>query len=400
MSEEIDPFVTYCEQCGCEDHPCMPCGEVVVMSGNRTDYGYLGLLKEILNNGKVKKNRTGIDTIGIFGEQLKFDVDLNNFPILTTKKVFMKAIVHELLWFIKGDTNIKYLVDNGVRIWDEWAYKRFITHARAEREKLVEDGALVDYREPTMEMFIQKIKDCPPYDRFNDNWEAARFAIEWGELGEGTYGGMWRAFPYYDNTQIDPQVGYVDQVQDVINKLKNNPYDRRIIVSAWHPHWVNHCALPPCHVMYHFNTEVLTTEERLDILKRDFPTLTPPDGNYTDEWMDHVGLPKRRLNSLLYQRSCDFFLGVPFNITSYCLLLAMVAHCVNMEPGVFTHTYGDAHIYSNHIEQVKTQLARTPKRLPKLWLNPCVRDLFKFTYDDIRLEGYNPHPAIKAEVAV
>lgn len=407
MSEEV--IETFCENCGCPDHPCMPCGEVVMLYGNRTDSRYFGLLNLILKEGRVKKNRTGIDTIGVFGAQEKFDVDLNAFPILTTKRVFFKGIVHELLWFIKGDTNIKYLVDNGVHIWDEWAYKRYTIEYK---KKFIDTGVHNAFTKGycaetkqwilyTQDEFIQKIKDCPPFQNNPDgsnNWEDARFAIEWGELGEGTYGGMWRAFPYYESAAIDPQVGYVDQLVKVVEKLKSNPDDRRMIVSAWHPYWVDHCALPPCHTLFHFNTEELTHEERCELASAHIGDAKAWEINPAD--LDRLGIAKRKVNLLLYQRSCDTFLGVPFNITSYALLLAMVAHCVGMEPGVFTHTYGDLHIYSNHKEQIQTQLSRTPRRLPKLWLNPSVRDLFAFTYDDIKLEGYNPHPAIKADVAV
>lgn len=349
---------------------------------NNTDKEYFRLLNTVLTNGKRKKNRTGIDTIGVFGEQAKFDVNFDAFPILTTKKVFFKGIVHELLWFISGSTNIKYLVDNDVHIWDEWAAKRYFDKNGAEVINTQED-------------FIKKIKDD------------AEFAKEWGELGEGTYGGMWRGFPYFTfppetpNMDIDDEMGRVDQLKKVIDKLKTNPDDRRMIVSAWHPYWVDHCALPPCHCLFHFNTEELTDWERSWIAdKRGLNIGMTSVHEMNKKAFDEAGIPTRRLNCLLYQRSCDTFLGVPFNITSYCLLTAMIAHCVNMVPGVFTHTYGDLHIYDNHMEQVKTQLSREPKELPKLWINPEKRDLFSLTFDDIRLENYNPHPTIKAEVAV
>lgn len=359
---------------------------------NKVDTEYFRLVKEILTNGRLKQNRTGIKTISIFGEQAKFDVDLDAFPILTTKKVYFRAILHELLWFIKGDTNIKYLVDNNVHIWDEWAFKRYTDKNGTEAIN-------------TQDEFIQKIKDCPPYE--NNKWEDARFAIEWGELGEGTYGGMWRAFPYYDGEQIDPQVGYVDQLKKVVDKLKSNPDDRRMIVSAWHPYWVDHCALPPCHCLFHFNTEELTVEERHTIYAnsgfgeyRLLPKYLGTSDFEAHKAYDDSGIPRRKLNCLLYIRSNDMFLGSPFNITSYALLTAMIAHSVNMVPGVLTYTIGDCHLYQNHIEQVKLQLSRTPKTLPKLWLNPNVKDLFSFKYEDIKLLDYDPHPAIKADVAV
>jgi thymidylate synthase len=325
---------------------------------NTHDETYLNLLKRVLNEGKTKKNRTGIDTIGVFGAQARFDL-AEGFPLLTTKKVFFKGIVHELLWFISGSTNIKYLVDNDVHIWDDWAYQRYLKFV----SKIVVMGG-IDKTTLSQKDFIHRIKTVD------------EFAKIWGELGTGTYGGMWRAFPFYnDYDTVAPvmeerdALDSVDQLKRVVEKLKSNPDDRRLIVSAWHPYWVEHCALPPCHVLFHFNTEVL------------------PDGH-------------RKLNCLLYQRSCDLFLGVPFNIASYALLLKMVAHCVGMVPGEFIHTYGDLHLYRNHVDQAKLQLTRAPFPSPHVSLNPAKRDLFLFNYDDIQLAGYNSHPAIKADVAV
>ena len=367
-----------CVNCGTPIHPGVPCSEVMAFH-NQVDEEYFDLLRLILEEGTWSPNRTGIDTLGVFGAQAKFDVSLDAFPILTTKKVWFKGIVHELLWFLRGDTNIKYLVDNDVHIWDEWAYKRFLT--------AYPDGSV------SMETFINNIKDDD------------LFAKDWGDLGMGTYGGMWRNFPCIDPNKIDydyvPEDN-VDQIQKVLDKLKNSPTDRRMIVSAWHPYWVDHCALPPCHCLFHFNTQELTRLDRIEIQKRTRPDITRvlKDSDVTDQWLDDIDIPRRRLNLLLYQRSCDVFLGVPFNITSYCLLLAMVAHAVGMETGVFTHTYGDLHIYRNHMQQVDLQMGRVPKLLPKLWLNPDVKNLFDFKFEDIKLIGYEPHPAIKAEVAV
>lgn len=358
---------------------------------NNVDKEYFRIVNTILTNGKLKKNRTGIDTIGVFGEQAKYNIDLNAFPILTTKKVHFPAIVHELLWFISGSTNIKYLVDNNVRIWNEWAYKRHVEMCKRTNREL-----------PTQDEFIHHLKTHQESD--------------FGELGEGTYGGMWRAFPYHKknvtvwqddsawdrpNGFIETEIGVVDQIQKVIDTLKTNPDSRRIIVSAWHPYWVDHCALPPCHCLFHFNTEELTDLERCRIAAERGHTVgwtSVPEVN--KKAYDELNIPTRRLNCLLYQRSCDTFLGVPFNITSYALLTAMIAHVSGMACGTFTHTYGDLHIYTNHIDQIKLQMTRTPKVLPKLWLNPEVNNLFNFKYEDIRLEGYDPHPAIKGEVAV
>jgi thymidylate synthase len=394
-----------CPTCGFEIHPCIPCEEIAA-SYNGVDGSYFGLVREILENGRVKKNRTGIDTIGVFGAQAKYDVNLDAFPILTTKKVWFKGIVHELLWFIKGDTNIKYLVDNDVHIWDEWAYKRYCQEWEKEGYAISVVGAkwgkdigARSHEKFTQQEFIQRIKDD------------AEFALKFGELGEGTYGGMWRDFPHFKKTYEGPPercgVGDeyepegVDQLKKAVDKLKSNPDDRRIIVSAWHPYWVDHCALPPCHCLFHFNTEELTLEERKEIgVEREGMNYKGMEDGDIEVFLGLANIPTRKLNCLLYQRSCDTFLGVPFNITSYALLTAMIAHVTNMVPGTFTHTYGDLHIYTNHLEQLKLQETRIPRKLPKLVLNPEVKSLFDFKFEDIKLEGYNPHAAIKGQVAV
>jgi thymidylate synthase len=346
-----------------------------------------------LTNGKVKKNRTGIDTIGIFGAQAKYDVDLDAFPILTTKKVHFPAIVHELLWFISGDTNIKYLVDNNVRIWNEWAYEKYKKGwgINADIKDYSSDGKIS--RILSLDEFVERIK--------NDN----EFATKWGELGEGTYGGMWRAFPFYtgDDSVVDWNItsGEVDQLQKVIDKLKSNPDDRRMIVSAWHPYWVDHCALPPCHCLFQFHTEELTLEERIEILQKQVgPVNLPKSEMWVIQKLAEENIPCRRLNCLLYQRSQDTALGNPFNVASYSLLTAMIAQTVNMTTGTFTHSTGDTHIYVNHLDGLKLQLTREPKKLPKLWLNPEVKSLFDFKYDDIKLLDYEFHPTIKFDVAV
>jgi thymidylate synthase len=367
---------------------------------NQVDDEYFDLLKLILEEGKWTENRTGIDTLGVFGAQAKFQVDLDAFPILTTKKVWFKGIVHELLWFLRGETNIKYLVDNDVHIWDEWAYKRFCAdNIRRDMWSGHPIWGHITNALVSQDQYIQNIKEYP------------EFAKQFGDLGMGTYGGMWRNFPCIDPNKIDydyvPEDN-VDQIQKVLDKLKSNPTDRRMIVSAWHPYWVDHCALPPCHCLFHFNTQLLTREERWNLIskynwceeKGCHKDQFRKDETGLDEAMDRIGVPRRTLNLLLYQRSCDVFLGVPFNITSYCLLLAMVAHVTGMETGVFTHTYGDLHIYRNHMQQVDLQMGRLPKLLPKLSLNPKVTNLFDFKFEDIKLIGYEPHPAIKAEVAV
>jgi len=370
---------------------------------NNVDKEYFRLINTVLEKGKIKHNRTGINTIGVFGEQAKFDISLDAFPILTTKKVWFKGILHELLWFIKGDTNIKYLVDNDVHIWDEWAYKKYKDTFGIHHTKLLKGGATGPCEPATQSEFIQKIKDD------------VEFAKEWGELGEGTYGGMWREFPthldHHAKNDIDPSLGEdepyrVDQLQKVINKLKSNPDDRRMIVSAWHPYWVDHCTLPPCHCLFHFNTEELTLEERFLIFSKGWDLekakLEWEKEGFTDyhHLLDEHCIPKRRLNCLLYQRSLDLPLGGPFNITSYCLLTAMIAHVTNMIPGVFTWSTGDTHIYVNQVDGIREQLTREPMKLPKLWLNPEVKSLFDFKFEDIKLIDYVSHPAIKMDVAV
>ncbi|HRH82097.1 MAG TPA: thymidylate synthase [Thiobacillaceae bacterium] len=261
---------------------------------------YLDLLRHVLEHGTRKEDRTGTGTVSVFGHQMRFDLGLG-FPLLTTKKVHLKSVIHELLWFLRGDTNIKYLKDNGVSIWDEWA---------------------------------------------DEN----------GDLGP-IYGYQWRSWPARDGRHID-------QISEVVRTLKTNPDSRRIIVSAWNVGELDRMALPPCHAFFQF---------------------------YVAEG---------RLSCQLYQRSCDVFLGVPFNIASYSLLTLMMAQVCDLAPGDFVWTGGDVHIYLNHLEQVNLQLSREPRALPTLRLNPAVRDLFAFGYEDFALEGYDPHPGIKAPVAV
>jgi thymidylate synthase len=385
---------------------------------NQADSEYFKLAELVLSKGRIKNNRTKFKTIGVFGAQARFDLQ-EGFPLLTTKKVFFKGIVHELLWFIKGDTNIKYLVDNNVHIWDEWAYAKYL---KSPVQGLIYSDVNLTktkYHTPTVGMFdhltqaefIEKIK--------NDNG----FAKKWGELGEGTYGGMWRKFPVesegvYKLGKSEKDIDFsglsyahsdhpklvVDQLQKVIDKLKNSPDDRRIIVSAWHPYWVDHCALPPCHVLFQFHTEELTLEEREDLLFKltgnSYDRYNSVGDLLLEEICNKYNIPTRRLNCQLYQRSCDLFLGVPFNIASYSLLTCMLAQVSNMVAGEFIHTYGDLHIYENHVDQIKLQMSREPKKLPTLKLNPNIDNLFNFKFEDINIENYDPHPAIKGEVAV
>lgn len=261
---------------------------------------YLDLCKYVLENGTERFDRTGTGTIGTFGYQNRYDLS-KGFPVLTTKKLSLKAIIYELLWFLKGDTNVKYLQDNGVKIWNEW---------------------------------------CD----------------EDGELGP-VYGYQWRSFP-------NPEGGHVDQIQNLIDRIKSDPYSRRHLVVAWNPGMVDEMALPPCHCLFQFYVE---------------------DG---------------KLSCQLYQRSADVFLGVPFNIASYALLTMMIAQVTGLKPGEFIHTFGDVHIYKNHIEQVKLQLTREPKRLPKMIINKKVDNIFDFKYEDFALGEYVAHPHIKGDVSV
>ncbi len=261
---------------------------------------YLDLLQHILDKGELKEDRTGTGTISVFGYQMRFNLE-EGFPLVTTKKLHLKSIIHELLWFLAGDTNVKYLQDNGVRIWNEWAG---------------EDG----------------------------------------DLGH-IYGYQWRSWPDYKG-------GHIDQISEVVHTIRNNPDSRRIIVNAWNVADLSNMNLPPCHTFFQFY------------------------------------VCNGRLSLQLYQRSADTFLGVPFNIASYSLLLMMMAQATGLKAGDFIHTLGDTHIYTNHIEQVKLQLTRAPRPLPIMKLNPDVKDIFSFKYDDFQLCDYDPHPHIKGEVAV
>jgi thymidylate synthase len=261
---------------------------------------YLDLLKYVLENGNEKSDRTGTGTISVFGYQMRFNLQ-DGFPLMTTKKLHLKSIIYELLWFLKGETNTRYLKENGVSIWDEWASPE-------------------------------------------------------GELGH-IYGFQWRSWPSYDGKSID-------QIENVLQSIRQNPDSRRHIVSAWNVGDMGNMALPPCHVLFQFY------------------------------------VAGGKLSLQLYQRSADIFIGVPFNIASYALLLLMVAQCTGLEPGEFVHTLGDAHIYNNHIDQVKLQLTREPRALPSMTINPDIRSLFDFTYRDFELGNYNPHPHIKGEISV
>jgi len=285
---------------------------------------YLKLVEDVLNHGLDKKDRTGTGTRSLFGYQMRFPLS-DGFPLVTTKKVYYKAIIHELLWFIKGDTNIKYLVDHGVNIWNDWPFETY--------------KSSLDYQGETIKDFAEKIK--------ND----VVFAKQYGDLGP-VYGAQWRNF------------NGVDQLAYIINLIKEKPESRRMILSAWNPAEISDMALPPCHTLIQF---------------------------YVND---------NKLSLQLYQRSGDIFLGIPFNIASYALLLSMVAQVTNYDVGDFVHTIGDAHIYHNHFDQVKLQLTREPKPLPTLWLNPNIKTIEDFKFEDIEIQNYHPHPRIQGKVAV
>ncbi len=261
---------------------------------------YLDLMRYVLENGVLKEDRTGTGTRSVFGYQMRFDL-ASGFPVLTTKKLHLRSIIHELLWFLMGDTNIRYLKENGVRIWDEWA---------------------------------------------DEN----------GDLGP-VYGKQWRSWPAADG-------GSIDQISQLVEQIRHNPDSRRLIVSAWNPAEVDHMALPPCHCLFQFYVA---------------------DG---------------RLSCQLYQRSADIFLGVPFNIASYSLLTVMLAQVTGLQPGDFVHTFGDAHLYTNHLQQAELQLSRETRRLPTMRINPEIDNIFSFRFEDFELLDYEPHPHIKAPVAV
>jgi len=296
---------------------------------------YLDLLRKVKNEGTVRTDRTGVGTRSIFGAQARYDLQ-NGFPLLTTKKMHLKSIIHELLWFLSGDTNIRYLAQNQVHIWDDWAYESYKNSPHFEGED--------------MKRFSQRIA------------EDENFAQLWGNLGP-VYGKQWRQWSTPDGNTID-QIAYA------IEQIRSNPDSRRIIVSGWNVADLQdliagkRSAPPLCHTMFQFYVN---------------------DG---------------KLSCQLYQRSADLFLGVPFNIASYSLLTMMIAQVCDLEPGEFVHTFGDLHLYANHLEQVDVQLSRTPRPLPTMEINPAVKDIDSFSYDDFSLKNYDPHPRIPAPIAV
>ncbi|MBC5637023.1 thymidylate synthase [Ornithinibacillus sp. BX22] len=314
------------------------------------EQAYLDLCQHILTNGTKRDDRTNTGTYSVFGHQMRFDLQ-EGFPLLTTKRVPFRLVASELLWFIKGDTNIRYLLENNNNIWNEWAFKKWVESDEYIGPDMTDfgnrsqvDPAFNEVYEEQMEYFKQKVL------------EDDQFAEKYGDLGS-VYGKQWRAWKTSQNETID-------QLQEVIEAIRTNPNSRRHMVSAWNPEEVPNMALPPCHTLFQFYVA---------------------DG---------------KLSCQLYQRSADVFLGVPFNIASYALLTHLIAHETGLEVGEFVHTLGDAHIYGNHVEQVKLQLTREMKAMPKLRLNQEKASIFDFELSDFEIIGYDPHPTIKAPIAV
>jgi thymidylate synthase len=314
------------------------------------EYEYLNMCRHVLENGNQKSDRTGTGTLSVFGYQMRFDLQ-KGFPLLTTKRIPFRLIASELLWFIKGDTNIRYLLQNNNNIWNEWAFKTWIESDEYKGPDMKDFGLRSEQDEGFRQLYQEEM------GKFKDKIvKDDEFAKKYGDLGP-VYGKQWRA---WETTRGET----IDQLNDLIGQIKTNPDSRRLILSSWSPEFTPKMALPPCHTLFQFYV--------------------------------HDG----KLSCQLYQRSGDIFLGIPFNIASYALLTHLIAYECGLEVGEFVHTIGDAHIYNNHIEQITTQLTREPKPFPTLHINKNKQSLFDIEMEDLTIEGYDPHPAIKAPVAV
>lgn len=365
---------------------------------NSYEQQYLKILDTIIRTGRKSGNRTGINTYKIWGAQMHIDLN-EGFPFLTTKKMFFKMVFHELMWMLKGDTNIRYLLKNNVTFWTEWPLKKYNDAAR--------------------ELKMQKMPVLSQKEFETKILEDEVFAKAWGSIGKYGYGGLWANFPYVEFSE-DPtsdffserdnegiNLGKVNQIINVINDLKTNPDSRRIIISAWHPYHSNQiedALLPACHHYIQFGTEELTREERIKYFgERVGKTgmlweLEPDYPNISEENLNKV--PKYRLNCYYNMRSNDFFLGNPYNNAFYALFTHLMANEVNMVPGKLVYSAADVHLYENHIEQSKLQLTRQPRKLPILNIKTPSKSIFDMTVDDVELINYDPHPTIKADVAV
>jgi thymidylate synthase len=347
---------------------------------NKTDIEYNKVLQKLLDKGKVKSDRTGTGTYSLFGEHLEFSFD-EGFPILTGKKVYFNGIKTELLWFLGtqmkdpkyhdlGRTNIKYLVDNNCHIWDEWPYKAYT---------LTEDYKQTQF---TIEQFTQKIKEDSDFSKYYGDIGSGAYGAQWCEF-EGFEHGMsaYREMEWADNSQLKG----INQIDECIKLLKTNPDSRRILVVAWNPAEIDKCLLPPCHYAFQFYTELISDKQK---------------EKYNNYYGDNK-IPERMISIKFEMRSCDYFLGFPFNLASYSLLLAMIAQCVGMIPNRVIADLGDTHLYSNHIEQANLQLSRKViHQLPTLKLNNDIKNIQQFKLEDIQLENYNSYPTIKAPIAV
>ena len=372
---------------------------------NNLDKSYQSLLQDIIDNGVEKQDRTGTGTISVFGRQIRHKMS-EGFPLLTTKKMAFKTIVTELLWFLRGDTNIKYLVDNGCNIWTGDAYKRYRTVYDAESregDKYLEELHMLSNL--SIDEFSERIK--------TDD----EFAKKWGELGP-IYGKQWRNWMGFHEGQhdilkvvngVEQHKDYLvgkDQIWNLINDLKTNPDSRRLMVSAWNVGELDQMVLPPCHYGFQLYTRELSREERMKILSKTQPVQSWE--GYMKKDLDAIGVPKRAISIMWNQRSVDTFLGLPFNIASYGLLLEMIAEEVNMLPDELIGNLGDVHLYSNHIEQAKDQISRTPYELPKLVIDQFdennhyigdMDDISEYNIEQFKLEGYQSHPPIKAPLS-